>query len=105
MAELSTIALSFFDGRIVDAFAMRSAVLTMDAFALGAVAPLLALAYGSRQTVRVLRNDLDRLSRVAKPLMASILIFLGAFVLTGFDKGVETSLTRAMPDGLLNLTT
>jgi len=84
---------------------MGKAALAMNAFALGAAAPLLALAYGSRQAIRVRRSGLERLSRIAKPLMASMLILLGAFVLTGLDKTVESSLTRAMPEWLLNLTT
>ncbi len=84
---------------------MGKAALTMNAFALGAATPLLAIAYGSRQAVRTRCNGMDRFSRVAKPLMASTLILLGAFVLTGLDKSIETSLTRAMPDWLLNLTT
>ncbi len=81
------------------------AALTMNVFALGAAAPLLALAYGSRQAVQARRDGLQRVSRVAKPLMASTLILLGVFILTGLDKAIETSLTRAMPDWLVNLTT
>jgi hypothetical protein len=66
---------------------------------------LLALAYGSRQALQARRDGLQHLSRIGKPLMASTLILLGLFILTGLDKAVETTLTRAMPDWLVELTT
>jgi hypothetical protein len=44
-------------------------------------------------------------SRIAKPLMGAALVSVGVFVLTGFDKVVEASLTRAMPDWLVTVTT
>lgn len=46
-----------------------------------------------------------RTSRIAKPVMGAAFAFVGAFVLTGLDKIVETSLTNAMPDWLTSLTT
>lgn len=77
----------------------------MLAFGLGAVTPILVIAYGSRQAVSARRDRLVRLSRIAKPIVAGTLITLGIFILTGFDRTVETVLTNAMPDWLVNLTT
>ncbi len=37
--------------------------------------------------------------------MGATLAGIGAFVLTGFDKVVEASLTSAMPDWLVTVTT
>jgi cytochrome c biogenesis protein CcdA len=70
----------------------------MAAFSLGATTPILALAYGSRQAIFARRDVLARVSRIAKPLVGAALVGVGAFVLTGFDKVIEASLTRAMPD-------
>lgn len=77
----------------------------MLAFGLGAATPILALAYGSRQAIFVRRDRLARMSRFAKPLLGTAFVAIGAFVLTGLDKIVEASLTRAMPDWLAAITT
>jgi cytochrome c biogenesis protein CcdA len=77
----------------------------MAMFSLGAVTPILLIAYGSRRTVLARRDRLLRLSRIAKPLIGATLVSIGVLVLTGFDKIVETILTEAMPDWLLDVTT
>ncbi len=81
------------------------AALIMAAFGFGAATPILALAYGSRQAILARRDRLLRLSRIGKPLMGSALVLLGALVLTGLDKTIETFLTNVMPDWLVALTT
>jgi cytochrome c biogenesis protein CcdA len=77
----------------------------MVAFGLGASTPILALAYGSRRAVAARRDRLARLAQVGKPLMGATLVGVGVLVLSGLDKVVETALTRAMPEWLVNLTT
>src|SRR5262249_8226542 len=81
------------------------AIMIMPMFGLGAATPILALAYGSRQAIVARRDLLARTSQIAKPLMGAALVGIGVFVLTGFDKVVEASLTRAMPDWLVSVTT
>jgi cytochrome c-type biogenesis protein len=84
---------------------MGSAAITMATFAVGAATPILALAYGSRQAITARRDWLARMSRIGKPLMGATFVGIGIFVLTGLDKIVEASLTRAMPDWLVTVTT
>jgi cytochrome c biogenesis protein CcdA len=84
---------------------MGKAAAMMLTFGLGAATPILALAYGSRQAIFARRNWLARMSRLGKPLMGAAFIGIGAFVLTGLDRFVEASLTRAMPDWLVTVTT
>lgn len=84
---------------------MLKAAAVMAVFGLGAATPILALAYGSRQAIFARRDLFAKTSRVAKPVMGAAFAFVGTFVLTGFDKIVETSLTNAMPDWLMTLTT
>lgn len=74
-------------------------------FGLGAATPILALAYGSRHAISTRRDWLTRTSHFAKPLMGTAFVAIGALVLTGLDKIVEASLTRAMPDWLVTVTT
>ena len=65
----------------------------------------MALAYSLRQAIVARRDFWARTSRIAKLLMGAALVGIGVFVLTGFDKVVEASLTRAMPDWLVSVTT
>lgn len=82
-----------------------TAAATMTAFALGAATPILVLAYGSRQAILARRDWMARASRIGKPLMGAAMVGISLFVFTGLDKIVETSLTRAMPDWLVTVTT
>jgi len=81
------------------------AAAAMALFAFGAATPILALAYGSRQTMLARRDRLWRLSGIGKPAMGVALAAVGLFVLTGLDKVVEANLTRTMPGWLMNATT
>lgn len=84
---------------------IAAAALTMSAFALGAATPILLLAYGSRQAILSRRSRMTEISRLGKPVMGAALLGVGLFIVTGLDKVIETSLTNAMPDWLLSLTT
>jgi cytochrome c-type biogenesis protein len=84
---------------------MGKAAAIMLTFGLGAATPILALAYGSRQAIFARRDWLARMSRLGKPLMGAVFVGIGAFILTGLDRIVEASLTRAMPDWLVTVTT
>ncbi|RXG90393.1 cytochrome c biogenesis CcdA family protein [Bradyrhizobium zhanjiangense] len=84
---------------------VAAAAAIMISFGLGAATPILALAYGSRQAIFARRDWLARVAHIGKPLMGVAFVGIGAFVLTGVDKIVEASLTRAMPDWLVTVTT
>ena len=68
----------------------------MAAFAFSTATPILALAYGSRHAIMARRDWMARVSRIGMPLMGAASFGMGLFVLTGLDKVVEASLTRAM---------
>jgi cytochrome c biogenesis protein CcdA len=84
---------------------LGKATAIMLTFGLGAATPILAVAYGSRQAIFARRDELARVSFIAKPLLAAAFIAIGALVFTGLDKVVEASLTRAMPAWLVTVTT
>ena len=84
---------------------MIKAAVLMGIFSVGAVTPILLLAYGSRRAIAARRDLLASITRIAKPVTAGALILLGAFVLTGMDKQLEAVLTGAMPAWLVGLTT
>lgn len=81
------------------------AALIMLVFSLGATAPMLALAYGSRQAMTARRDRLAKLAKWGKPVMGAILLVMGVLILTGLDKVIETALTAAMPPWLVAVTT
>lgn len=74
-------------------------------FSLGAATPLLVLAYGSRRALVSRKERLAQFASRAKPIMGAALLFMGAFIASGFDKIVEARLTNTMPSWLVDLTT
>jgi cytochrome c biogenesis protein CcdA len=81
------------------------AAVIMTIFSLGATAPMLVLAYGSRSAMAGRRENLTRITKLAKPVMGGLLLGMGLLIASGFDKVVETGLTAAMPSWLVDLTT
>jgi hypothetical protein len=76
----------------------------MAAYSIGAVLPVLLLAYGSRRLVA--RGDrLARLTRLGKPAVGALLVLFGVLSVTGGDKALETRLLDLMPAWLVELTT
>jgi len=84
---------------------VAQAGLVMAVFSLGAVTPILALAYGSRQAMVVRRNRLGAIAGWGKPVMGVMLLGMGLLILSGADKALETWFIQAMPAWLVDLTT
>jgi cytochrome c-type biogenesis protein len=82
--------------------APRAAVMMM-VFGLGAIAPVLALAYGSRRWLQGGRRGLRLIGAKGKSILGAALLVIGLVVLTGSDKRVETALVAVMPDWLVDL--
>jgi cytochrome c-type biogenesis protein len=79
--------------------------ITMFAFGIGASIPLLALGLFSREAMLRWRNHLLSAGQGMKAALGLLLLVIGALVLTGFDKSVETALVTASPQWLTDLTT
>jgi cytochrome c biogenesis protein CcdA len=77
----------------------------MFAFGLGAALPLVALGLLSREAMLRWRHRLASASQAAKAGLGAIFVAIGALVLTGLDKSVETALVEASPQWLTDLTT
>lgn len=86
-----------------ESLAQASAVMLV--FSFGAATPLLVLAYGSRSALAARKERLSHLAARAKPIMGGLLLFMGLFIASGFDKAVEARITDAMPLWLVDLTT
>lgn len=74
-------------------------------FSLGAVTPMLALAYGSRHAMQARRERMARMAALGKPVMGAVLLLMGILIVSGIDKLIETRLTNTMPSWLVDLTT
>jgi len=92
-------------GLAAEAGTVPRAAIMMGAFGLGALTPVLALAYLSRHWLASSRRGLGRISAKGKPILGAALLVVGFVVLTGTDKRVETALVAVMPDWLLDLAT
>jgi cytochrome c-type biogenesis protein len=78
---------------------------TMIIFGVGAAAPLLVLGILSRETMMHIRGRLMATGQKAKVVMGAALIIMGALILTGCDKFIETVLVNNSPAWLTELTT
>jgi cytochrome c-type biogenesis protein len=78
---------------------------TMFAFGLGAALPLLALGMLSRQALMRWRDQLSSVGYGVKTGLGLIFVTIGALVLSGLDKAIETALVNASPQWLTDLTT
>jgi cytochrome c biogenesis protein CcdA len=79
--------------------------LTMVVFGIGAGLPLLLLGLLSREAVTRWRGRLLGAGGRGKELLGALLVVLGALILAGLDKRLETWLVEASPAWLTGLTT
>jgi cytochrome c-type biogenesis protein len=77
----------------------------MIAFGVGAAAPLIAIGFVSRQALMRQRNRLIAGGKAAKIALGALLILLGAMIVSGFDRRIETALVDWSPQWLTDLTT
>jgi cytochrome c biogenesis protein CcdA len=74
-------------------------------FGLGAALPLLALGLASREAMLRWRQRLAAAGQGFKAGLGLLLVAMGALVLSGLDRSVETALVAASPEWLTDLTT
>ena len=86
-----------------DTMAKAGAVMLL--FGVGATLPLLAIAYGSRQTLKTRRVAMAKMSQAAKPWLGVFLVVAAILVVSGFDKALEAAFADSMPEWLVRLTT
>ncbi|SFK51054.1 cytochrome c biogenesis protein CcdA [Methylocapsa palsarum] len=77
------------------------AMTTMTVFALGAATALLAAGYGLSRIAARTRIAAARAGRIGNIALAIVLIGVGAAILTGFDRAIETAFADAMPGWLI----
>jgi cytochrome c-type biogenesis protein len=78
---------------------------TMFVFGIGAALPLLLLGLLSRQAMTRWRQRLMSAGQMAKTGLGILFVAIGALVLSGLDKSIETALVAASPQWLTGLTT
>jgi cytochrome c-type biogenesis protein len=78
---------------------------SMLVFGIGAALPLLIIGLLSREALQRWRKQAVSVSHAMKAALGVLLILIGALVLAGFDKRVETVLVNASPQWLTDLTT
>lgn len=83
--------------------AARSALL-LSVFGIGAIIPLLGIAYGTRGLLATIKRHTATLS-VLKKVFGLLMVLFGALTITGIDKSVEAALLNAMPETWMELIT
>ena len=78
---------------------------TMLLFGLGAASPLLAIGILSRQAMAGTRDRLKSAGRGLKAALGVAFVLLGASIVSGLDKAIETALVDSSPQWLTDLTT
>ncbi|MBS0527927.1 MAG: cytochrome c biogenesis protein CcdA [Proteobacteria bacterium] len=79
--------------------------LTMAVFGIGAALPLVVLGLLSRATMMRVRDSLLSAGKLGKVLLGVVFILIGAAIVSGVDKKIETVLVDASPAWLTELTT
>ena len=74
-------------------------------FSLGAVTPLLAIAYGAKGLIHRKRRSILQGVDLSKKVLGALMIVVGLAIVCGADKRVEAFLVNAMPDAWIDLTT
>jgi len=74
-------------------------------FGLGASSPLLAVGILSREAMSKARDRLLSAGRHLKTALGVAFVLVGASIVTGADKQIETALVDASPQWLTDLTT
>jgi cytochrome c-type biogenesis protein len=78
---------------------------TMLLFGLGASSPLLAVGMLSREAMSRARDHMLSAGRHFKAALGIALVLIGAAIVTGADRQIETALVEASPQWLTDLTT
>jgi cytochrome c biogenesis protein CcdA len=78
---------------------------TMLLFGLGACSPLLAVGILSRAAMSKIRDHLLSAGQGLKAALGIGFVLVGASIVTGIDKHIETALVEASPQWLTDLTT
>jgi cytochrome c-type biogenesis protein len=74
-------------------------------FGVGAVVPVLAIAYGSRRALSGRRPGLARIASTGRTILGALLVLVGVLTTTGVDKRIEAWMVEHMPGWLIDLTT
>ncbi|MGT2465154.1 hypothetical protein ACVOMV_06985 [Mesorhizobium atlanticum] len=77
----------------------------MLAFGIGTSLPLLALALMSREALLRWRGQMLSASSGIKMALGLLLVAAGVMTLSGFDRTIQISLERALPNWLVAITT
>ncbi len=77
----------------------------MGIFGIGAAAPILILAYASRNAMMRIRGKLMQTGKTGKIILGGAMVVISLMILTGFDKTTETWLGNHSPSWMTHLST
>ncbi len=80
------------------------ASLTLFVFGLGAVVPLMAIAYGAKGLMVKMRSRASTIGKIKK-IFGVLMIVFGILIVTDLDRHLEATLTMALPDSWIEFIT
>ncbi|MBA3525568.1 MAG: cytochrome c biogenesis protein CcdA [Sphingomonas sp.] len=84
---------------------LGNVALVMMAFGLGAAVPLAGIGFASASVRLRLRDKLRSIGGGGKQILGASLLVIGLLIVTDLDRSLETLLTQASPEWLVELTT
>jgi len=95
----TAVALAIQDGGGLKSF------LIMLFFGVGAVLPLLLVAYGAGKLIKAKQSRLLTVSSKIKKLFGAVMIIIFILIISGLDKWIEAHIVSILPDAWVDLTT
>ncbi len=80
-------------------------LMMMVVYAVGAIIPMLLIAYGFRSFFQKHQGKIMNFSENSKPVFGFIILITGISILFGFDKNIEVLLLNNLPEAWVNLIT
>ncbi len=84
---------------------LGNVALVMMAFGIGAAVPLIAIGFASASIKLRLRDRLRSVGGGGKQILGVAFLVIGLLIVSDLDRTIETFLTDASPDWLVELTT
>jgi cytochrome c-type biogenesis protein len=91
-------------GLAAESGSAAKAALTLLAFGVGAVVPLLIFAYSARRLTSKFKNHFQKVI-LFKKILGVLMVLFGILIFTNFDKNIEALLTNLLPDFWIRFTT
>ena len=90
-------------GIIINTPEVKSSILLLAIFSIGSIIPILIFSYGAKGIVEKIQKKSLENSHHVKRILGGFCAIMSIFILTGFDKKLETFLLSILPEFITNI--